>query len=71
MLSSLPSNIVRKGKRKTKTESILEEIENEYGLKMNHFNPNKPSPNVFLNKLQWRMHNYYDTMKSFRTTDRK
>jgi len=39
--------------------SILDEIQQEYCLKQNHFNPKGPSPNIFVSKLQWRMKTYY------------
>lgn len=32
---------------------------NEYGAKRNIFFPTKPSPNLFLNKLEFRMRQYY------------
>jgi len=44
----------------------IQEIIEEYSLKKNLFNPNKPSPNKFLKKLEYRMTYYYnDIYKSF------
>ena len=48
-------------KKPVKTE-ILENIFDEYSLKRNIFNPNKPSPNMFNKKLQHRMNAYYNTL---------
>jgi len=45
-----------KGKRKM--NSIIE----EYISKQNLFNPHKPSPNKFINKLEYRMKSYYNDM---------
>ena len=38
---------------------LLESIFEEYSLKKNKFNPDKTSPNQFLNKLEYRMKQYY------------
>ena len=35
------------------------QIINEYGAKRNIFFPSKPSPNLFMNKLEYRMKQYY------------
>ena len=45
-----------------KNTEILENILDEYSLKRNRFNPNKPSPNMFNKKLQHRMKAYYNTL---------
>ena len=45
-----------------KNKEILENILDEYSLKRNRFNPNKPSPNMFNKKLQHRMKTYYNTL---------
>lgn len=45
-------------------KKILENIFNEYSLKRNKFDPNKPSPNMFTKKLQFRMKQYYNTLSS-------
>ena len=51
------------GKKKfVKTTDILEEIQQEYGLKRILFNPRKPSPNIFMNKLERRMGQYYSSL---------
>ena len=34
----------------------------EYCLKRGQFNPKKPSPNRFCNKLEFRMKSYYNTL---------
>tara|TARA_B100000424_G_C22598634_1_gene334696 strand:- start:43 stop:282 length:240 start_codon:yes stop_codon:yes gene_type:complete len=38
---------------------MIESIFEEYSLKKNKFNPDKTSPNQFLNKLELRMKQYY------------
>ena len=40
-------------------KSVLDDIMQEYCLKRNQFDPKKPSPNRFVNKLQLRMKVYY------------
>lgn len=40
-------------------KSLISKILDEYDLKQNNFNPNKPSPNRFMNKLKMRMKMYY------------
>ena len=45
-------------------KKILENIFNEYSLKRNKFDPNKPSPNMFTKKLQFRVKQYYNTLSS-------
>tara|TARA_Y100001935_G_C17282316_1_gene498224 strand:- start:316 stop:522 length:207 start_codon:yes stop_codon:yes gene_type:complete len=52
-----------KQKKTTKRQS-LKKILNEYKLKMNSFHPNDESPNLFVNKLQYRMNHYYNLYKS-------
>jgi len=53
---------ILKGERKTELANILE----EYSLKQQNFDPNKPSPNVFIKKLEIRMKMYYrDLYKSY------
>jgi hypothetical protein len=45
---------------RTSTKSDIQRIFNEYELKQNSFNPSKKlSPNLFIKKLQTRMHVYY------------
>lgn len=52
--SSIHRNFAKKSK--------LQEIIGEYSLKKNLMNPNKPSPNKFLKKLEYRMKYYYNDM---------
>ena len=40
-------------------KTVLDDIIQEYCLKRNRFDPRKPSPNQFVNKLQFRMKEYY------------
>ena len=40
-------------------KSLISKILDEYDLKQNNFNPNKHSPNRFMNKLKMRMKMYY------------
>ncbi len=57
------SNTYRKTERDNlKNTEILENIFDEYSLKRNRFNPNKPSPNMFNKKLQHRMKVYYSSL---------
>ena len=42
-----------------KIKMDLNNIISEYCYKRNSFNPSKPSPNVFINKLHYRMKQYY------------
>ena len=47
----------------TSTENTaLNSILKEYQQKQSSFNPNKRSPNLFLNKLELRMKNYYNEL---------
>lgn len=46
-------------KKNKKEKSLINKILSEYELKQNNFNPNKPSPNIFMNKLKIRMKMYY------------
>lgn len=52
----------QKGKKIPKSSKHLLAIMNEYSLKQHQFNPNKPSPNKFLSKLELRMKRYYTDM---------
>ena len=38
---------------------LFDNLIREYSLKLSVNNPYKNSPNVFLNKLMFRIHNYY------------
>ena len=40
----------------------MEEIQQEYSLKRNKFNPEPFSPNLFVAKLELRMRAYYTTL---------
>ena len=40
------------------------EISEEYNLTQSIFNPNKSSPNAFVNKLELRMQKYYNNLPS-------
>jgi len=51
-------------KCKVNTKKKLAKIMNEYKIKMNSFNPTQKSPNIFVNKLQYRMKQYYNLYKS-------
>lgn len=53
---------VKSKSRKFNSNKIFEEIKQEYGLKRIQFNPQKPSPNIFMNKLHKRMNQYYITL---------
>lgn len=57
-------NNVTGKKKNLKTTDILAEIQQEYGLKRILFNPRKPSPNIFMNKLQRRMGQYYSSLSN-------
>ena len=55
--------------KKTKSKDndkkeLINRIINEYRLKMNSFNPNGNSPNLFVKKLELRMKQYYGLYKS-------
>ncbi len=57
-------------KKGVKSE-ILENIFDEYSLKRNKFDPNKPSPNMFNKKLQHRMNAYYKTLYNSSSSNNK
>ena len=48
----------------TKKNALIKKIINEYKIKMNSFNPKGKSPNIFVNKLEYRMKQYYDLYNS-------
>lgn len=55
----------KKSKVNSKTKKILiKKIINEYKIKMNSFNPKGNSPNFFVNKLEYRMKQYYNLYNS-------
>tara|TARA_Y100000996_G_C22072210_1_gene457950 strand:- start:38 stop:253 length:216 start_codon:yes stop_codon:yes gene_type:complete len=45
-----------------KNANNLNSLIQEYCLKRGQFNPKKPSPNRFCNKLEYRMKSYYNTL---------
>ena len=45
-------------------KTIKNEIYQEYNLTQNIFNPNKSSPNLFVNNLEHRMLKYYNKFSS-------
>ena len=51
-----------KSKNKLASSPILNNILQEYCLKRNTFDPNKPSPNKFVKKLHLRMKHYYNNL---------
>ena len=52
-------NVVHK--KHTHKANILDDIQSEYCLKRNNFDPAGPSPNLFINKLELRMKAYYNS----------
>ena len=46
------------------TKYNLKKIVDEYCSKHGSFNPNKSSPNVFMNKLELRLKQYYNLFNS-------
>ena len=58
-------------KNKTLKNIQLNKIIQEYCLKRNVFNPKKPSPNKFVNKLQLRMKVYYRNLYSLSSSPNK
>ena len=52
-------NVVRK--KHAHNSKILDDIQSEYCLKRNNFDPAGPSPNLFINKLELRMKAYYNS----------
>ena len=57
--SSRKGNFSKKNKLLTKKQ-----IFNEYSLLRNNFNPKTKSPNIFINKLELRMKQYYENICS-------
>ena len=50
---------------------VLDDIIQEYCLKRNRFDPKKPSPNRFVNKLQLRMKQYYNNFSQLSSSPSK
>ena len=57
-LSTDSDEITNNSTENTALKSILK----EYQQKQSSFNPNKRSPNMFLNKLELRMKSYYNEL---------
>lgn len=65
-----PINI--KKKRTISSNDDLEDIIQEYCLKRNKFDPNKgSSPNLFQEKLKYRMKLYYNSLCKFSSSPTK
>lgn len=47
---------------KKSKKKLVNTLIKEYCLKRGQFNPKKPSPNLFCNKLEFRMKSYYNTL---------
>lgn len=45
-------------------KTLLNEMTEEYNLTQNIFNPNKSSPNMFVNNLEQRMLKYYNNFSN-------
>ena len=53
--------------KKKEKKQQLKEIENEYSIKKQNFNPISPSPNKFIKNLEIRMKMYYrELYKSYK-----
>ena len=58
----MENNRMKKEKKSIKLQNIIK----EYEQKQNNFDPSKPSPNLFIKKLEIRMKRYYhDLYKSY------
>lgn len=57
-----PTTHVNNRIRRTVAKKTLDEITDEYCLKRKTFNPESPSPNVFITKLERRMRIYYNSL---------
>ncbi len=57
-------------KSSNSSSNILNDIIQEYCLKRNQFNPNKASPNKFVNKLHMRMKIYYNKLYSVKDSNK-
>jgi hypothetical protein len=51
----MENNRINKEKKSIKLQNIIK----EYEQKQNNFDPSKPSPNLFIKKLEIRMKRYY------------
>jgi hypothetical protein len=54
-----PGKVPKKISSRKKIETIIR----EYRIKRSSFNPKKASPNIFVNKLEYRLKQYYDLYK--------
>lgn len=63
-MESIPIPIIKRRTKKTKPKDNdnLGNIIEEYCLKRNSFNPARPSPNLFIGKLEVRMRQYYNNL---------
>jgi len=52
-------------------QHVLDDILQEYCLKRTQFDPKKPSPNRFVNKLQLRMKVYYKNLYTLSSSPSK
>ena len=57
-----PTTHVNNRIQKSSKKAVLEDIISEYCLKRNTFNPQSPSPNIFVTKLERRMRMYYNSL---------
>lgn len=53
---------IKPHKNKNSKNKKLVSLLKEYSLKQNNFNPSKPSPNMFIKKLEIRMKMYYNDL---------
>ena len=54
----METNRMKKENKSTKLQNIIK----EYEQKQNNFDPSKPSPNLFIKKLEIRMKRYYQDL---------
>ena len=54
----MENNRMKKEKKSIKLQNIIK----EYEQKQNNFDPSKPSPNLFIKKLEIRMKRYYQDL---------
>ena len=59
IIENSPTPYVNRIFRKNNYNNIPQYILEEYSMKRAIFDPNNKSPNLFLNKLERRMKNYY------------
>ena len=66
-----PSSFKRIPKKSSSNTRVLDDIMQEYCLKRNQFDPKKPSPNRFVNKLELRMKVYYRNLYTLSSSPNK